>query len=129
MSHPASYHNPMTVPEAVIFIRQLEEGVQNRDENPNSPGPASASVSLVVARIADAFRAGQFMQAGAWLIALNANTVGVWNDEEPSGEYWWMGRHTDDALQMLAEAFAELTLGITTPYWEIERPDGRPLRR
>lgn len=127
MSHPATVHSPLTVPEAALLLKQLEEDVQNRDENPNSPGPASVPMRLVVARIAAAFRAGQFMQAGAWLVALNAGTVGVWPDEEPSGQYWWRGRRTDDALQMLAEAFAELTLGITTPYWEIDLSDGRSM--
>jgi hypothetical protein len=121
MSHPATIHDPLTIPEASYLLFRLEADVAD-------PLRAAAPVRDTVAHIAAAFRGGQFIPAANWLIALNANTVGRSDDEpdteSPESEYWWRGRTLDDPLQMLAEAFAELTMGITTPYWEIRLPAG-----
>lgn len=118
MSHPASIHPPMTVPEASARIFSLEADV-------NAPGRASDALRAVVGVIAGAFRSGQFIPAANWLVALNANTVGVWEGEaiDEDARFWWRGRTLDDDLEMLAEAFAENTMGITTPYWEIALPE------
>lgn len=118
MSHPASIHPPMTVPEASARIFNLEADV-------NTPGRASDALRAVVETIARAFRSGQLIPAANWIVALNANTVGVWEGEtiDEADRFWWHGRTLDDDLQILAEAFAENTMGITTPYWEIALPE------
>lgn len=115
MSHPATIHNPLTVPAAAQLLDELEAAAALPDE-------ASAPFRDVLAQIVSAFREGRLFDAGHWLIALHSNASGDWEYPGQVSDYWWRGRTTDDPLQLLAEAFGELTLGITMPYWEIALP-------
>ena len=115
MSHPATIHEPMTVPTARALLSRLGNHV-------NHPEAASADLHAMLRKIQYAFDRGDFLDAAEWLIRLNAETISGPPDDLEDSPFWFRDRSTDDDLQLLAEAFGELTMGIEKPYWEIILP-------